>query len=85
MVHPKQAADIDEFSESDIESINESLQENQDLTFGQLRDKSHDWAYKRASDNNRISFIAMAKAEGIDEDMVSYIENVAENQHLLTK
>jgi uncharacterized phage-associated protein len=85
MVHPKQAADMDEFSESDIECINESLQENQDLTFGQLRDKSHDWAYNRASENNRISFIAMAKAEGIDEDMISYIETVVENQHLLTK
>ena len=85
MVHPKQAADMDEFSESDIECINESLQENQDLTFGQLRDKSHDWAYNKASENNRISFIAMTKAEGIDADMISYIESVAENQHLLTK
>ena len=85
MVYPKQAADLDEFSESDIECINESLQENQDLTFGQLRDKSHDWAYNKASENNRISFIAMAKAEGIDKDMISYIETVAENQHLLTK
>lgn len=84
MVHPKQAADVDEFSESDIECIKESLQENQDLTFGQLKEKSHDWAYDRASENNRISFIAMAKAEGIDADMVSYIETVAENQQLLT-
>ncbi len=85
MVHPKKAPDMDEFSESDIECINESLQENQDLNFGQLRDKSHDWAYERASENNRISFIAMAKAEGADADMASYIETVAENQLLLTK
>jgi uncharacterized phage-associated protein len=85
MVHPKQSADMDEFSESDIECINESLQENQDLTFGQLRDKSHDRAYNQASENNRISFIAMAKAEGIDAEMISYIETVAENQHLLAK
>ncbi len=76
---------MDEFSESDMECINESLQENQDLSFGQLRDKSHDWAYNRASENNRISFMAMAKAEGIDADMVSYIETVAENQQLLSK
>ena len=85
MVHPKMAPDLAEFSESDIECINESLQENQDLSFGQLRDKSHDWAYNRASENNRISFMAMAKAEGIDADMVSYIETVAENQQLLSK
>lgn len=85
MVHPKQAADMDAFSESDIECINESLQENQDLTFGQLKEKSHDWAYDRASENNRISFIAMAKAEGADADMTSYIEAVSENQQLLTK
>jgi uncharacterized phage-associated protein len=85
MVYPKQAPDMDEFSESDIECINESLQENQDLTFGELKEKSHDWAYKRASENNRISFMAMAKAEGIDDEMASYIETVAENQLLLTK
>lgn len=85
LVHPQTPPDMDEFSESDVECINESLQENQDLTFGQLKSKSHDWAYDRASENNRISFIAMAKAEGIDADMVSYIETVAENQQLLSK
>jgi len=85
VVHPKKAPMLEEFSESDIECINESLRENQDLTFGQLKEKSHDLAYERASENNRISFIAMAKAEGIDKDMVSYIETVAENQQILSK
>ncbi|RPH50057.1 MAG: DUF4065 domain-containing protein [Desulfobacteraceae bacterium] len=84
MVHPKKKPDLDDFSESDIECIKESLKENQDLTFGQLKAKSHDSAYNRASVNNRISFIAMAKAEGINEDMISYIETVAENQQPLT-
>jgi hypothetical protein len=32
-----------------------------------------------------ISFMAMAKAEGIDEGMASHIETVAENQYLLSK
>jgi hypothetical protein len=85
VVHPKKAPMMEEFSESDIECINESLRENQDLTFGQLKDKSHDLAYKRASENNKISFIAMAKAEGTDGNMISYIETVAENQQLLSK
>lgn len=85
IVHPKKPPDMAEFSESDMECLNESLQENQDLNFGQLRDKSHDWAYKRASENNRISFFAMAKAEGADADMVSYIETIAENQQFLSK
>jgi uncharacterized phage-associated protein len=85
IVHPQKAPDMEEFSESDIECIKEALLENQDLAFGQLKEKSHDWAYKRASENNKISFIAMAKAEGIDADMASYIETVAENQYLLSK
>jgi hypothetical protein len=63
MVHRRMAPDLDEFSESDMECLNESLQENQDLSFGQLRDKSHDLDYKRASKNNRISFMTMAKTE----------------------
>ena len=29
--------------------------------------------------------MAMAKAEGLDSDMASYIETVAENQFFLTK
>jgi uncharacterized phage-associated protein len=85
IVHPQKAPDMDEFSESDIECLNESLRENQDLSFGELKEKSHDWAYKRASANNRISFMAMAKAEGIDKAMASYIETVAKNQFLLNK
>jgi hypothetical protein len=61
------------------------LQENQDLRFGQLRDKSHDLAFKRAIGNNRISFMTMAKAEGIDAAWPPNIETVSENQQLLSK
>ena len=37
IVHPKKAPDMDEFSQSDIECINESLEENQDLTFWTIK------------------------------------------------
>ena len=80
IVSPKKEPDLDEFSESDLQCINESLQENQDLSFGTLKRKSHDAAYNKVTQNDEISFVAMAKTGGADDNMVSYIESVASNQ-----
>lgn len=81
LIYPKQDPDLDQFSESDLQCINESTIENQDLTFDELKAKSHDAAYEKADRNDRISFRRMAEAAGADEAMLNYITTVWQNQN----
>src|SRR5262249_9175886 len=70
------------FSESEMECLNESIEENKALSFGHLTDKSHDNAWKTAQDDE-MSVEAIAKAGGADDNMLAYIRQVLENQILL--
>ena len=81
-IKAKQEADLDEFSESDLECLNESIEENKNLSFVELTYKSHDKAWKNAPQDDRIDFIDIAKAEGADKVMIDYIENLVENRNL---
>lgn len=82
LVSPKKDPDIDEFSQSDLQCLNESLQENQDLPFSLLRRKSHDAPYQRVTQNDEISLLDMAKTGGADDNMLSYIESVSDNHYI---
>lgn len=76
-------SDPDQLSESDIECLNESISENTNLTFDQLTDKSHDFAYF-ASDWI-IDPLDMAKAGGADQNTLHYILSQIESEHLESK
>lgn len=82
-VYPKQTPDMENFSESEIECIDESLEENKYLTFRQLREKSHDQAYYKAKKDDTISFIEIAKVAGAQPGIIDYMKTVAENEALL--
>jgi hypothetical protein len=72
--------DLDFLSESDLECLNESLVENKDLEFPVLTDKSHDYAYNKASWN--IDYLDMAKAVGADENLLNFISQQKVNDNL---
>jgi uncharacterized phage-associated protein len=72
--------DLDFLSESDLECLNESLEENKDLDFSVLTDKSHDYAYNKASWN--IDYLDMAKAVGADENLLNFISQQKINDNL---
>ncbi|PKN63272.1 MAG: hypothetical protein CVU57_20420 [Deltaproteobacteria bacterium HGW-Deltaproteobacteria-15] len=82
-VHPKQQPDLDLLSESDLECLDESIKENRLLSFGTLKNKSHDTAYCKAAKDDKISFNEMAKVGGANSSMLSYIREVSENERLL--
>jgi uncharacterized phage-associated protein len=67
--------DMDWLSESEIECIDQSFNENNHLTFGQLSDKSHDSAW-HAGFYMETKNIAIAA--GANEDMIAYITNQPE-------
>ena len=50
---PNVALDIDELSESDIECLTDSINENKNIEFPRLKDKAHDQAYKRTQKDGK--------------------------------
>lgn len=76
MVKSLKEYNSDEFSNSDIECLNESIEENKELSFGQLTDKSHDNAWEYASFS--LSINDMAEVEGATAEMLDYIKEMQE-------
>jgi len=70
--------DMDEFSESNIECLDEAIMENKDLSFKVLKDKSHGEAYNSAGQNSTISFIKIAQEGGADKEMIDFLKNEME-------
>ena len=65
-------------SDSEIEVLNQSIDENKSLTFDQLMQKSHDDAWAEANRLETgikvISPVSMAKVLNADDAMLEYIE-----------
>lgn len=80
-VKSKVNADLDYFSLSEINCLNESIKENKDKNFSFLTDKSHDSAWKDASINADINMLNIAKAGGAKNEMLEYIQDCFENQY----
>lgn len=64
--------DLDDFSESELECLSEAIEENQNISFGDLTEKSHDKAWQNASWH--INYLSIAKAATDDIDMLRYIQ-----------
>lgn len=79
-IKPLKEANLDYLSESDIECLVESIDENKNLVFGSLTDKSHDYAYNKA--NWAIDYLDMAKAIGADEKTLMYINQQMVNDNI---
>lgn len=83
IVIAKSSANLEYLSNSDLECLNESISENKNLSFGALKDKSHDSAYDWTVDNlgvnQTIPYIEIAKAAGATSEMISYIQNNLES------
>ncbi|MEP7168118.1 MAG: Panacea domain-containing protein [Bacteroidota bacterium] len=75
-----QKAEQDFLSESQIAVLDESINDNKDLSFSQLKDKSHDLAWGNAESNFTISYSDLAECGGADNVMIAYLKIVSENQ-----
>lgn len=77
-IKPKREPNLDLFSKSDIECLDESLSENKGLGFGRLKAKSHDSAWKDTWDkvgaNKEIKIEKLVAASGASKEMIEYLE-----------
>lgn len=62
----------DEFSESELECLTEAIDENINISFGDLTEKSHDKAWQNAT--RHIDYMSMAMAVTDDVNILKYIK-----------
>jgi len=82
MIYPKADPEMDELTKVEMECLNKSIEENNNLGYNDLVDKSHDSAYRKADRNNIISYEDMAISAGANEELIKYIISTAENKAL---
>jgi len=77
IVSAKELPDMAELSISNIECLDHSFNENAELKFKELSDKSHDLAWNEAwqkKQNSPIDPILIARAAGANDAMIDYIK-----------
>lgn len=79
----QRACDLDYLSNSNVACIDNAIQDNIGLSFSELKEKSHDLAWQRASYCKTISLTDMARAGGASEEMIKYIREQKELESLL--
>lgn len=77
---PQNEANMNYISKSEIEALDASINENEKLSFDQLKDKSHDYAWEKAyhKPDHKIIYSDMAKASGADKVTLAYIQEQIE-------
>lgn len=83
-VKANKEADTDELSETNIEAILASINENQGLTFKEITNKSHDsaWSNAEKSADTEMSYLDIAKSVKASPEILNYILLNAENNNL---
>lgn len=83
-VTPLSDPNLDAFSKSDLECLDEAITEIDGLDFAERTEKSHDPAYMKAWNGRgdyrsaSISFLDIAVAGGADEEMQAYLKDELE-------
>ncbi len=82
-VSPLAAPDLDELSESEVECLDSSIEENKAKGFGELTRLSHDLAYENAGQNCDISLRDIAKAAGASQATIAYMHDLSEGRGIM--
>lgn len=72
-VTPKRDANVDLLSQSDIDELDASLQKYGSLSWDEVREKSHDYAWRTTARDRQISMEDIMRENGSDEDFINYV------------
>lgn len=82
-IRPLMSVDFDYLSESDLECIKESIEENKILSFTQLTKKSHDSAWDNAA--WQLDYLEVFKAVSESKEMFEYVKLNMVNNNISLK
>ena len=69
-------------SKTDLQEINDSLEKYGHLSWDEVREKSHDYAWRNTAINSRISFENMVLEAGEDDVFIDYLREKTSLQNL---
>ena len=81
-VQPLQKADMDEISPSEKSVIDSMIEKYGEMSYDEIKEKSHDVAWRSTARDYPISFENMAMEAGLDEDDISYLEESSKLQKM---
>lgn len=76
-VQPLQKADMAEIAPAEKEVIDRMIERYGDLSYDEIKEKSHDIAWRSTARDYPISFESMALEAGMDEEDIPYLEESA--------
>jgi len=73
LLKPNQLPDLSELSKTDVEIIDNTLNLYGNLSWDEVKEKSHDYAWKTTSLNREIDFANIIREAGGDDDYIEYV------------
>lgn len=73
IIIPCKKADVNELSKSDLRFIDECIAKYGDMSWDEIREKSHDYAWRSTSSNRPISFENIVLEAGGDHEYIAYL------------
>ena len=74
LIVPEKAADLDELSRTDIECIDNSLQLYSNMSWREIREKSHDYAWTNTPQNREIELEYIIREAGGDDEFIEFVK-----------
>lgn len=74
IIEINQKPDMGELSKTEISCIDDALMKYGDLSWDELREKSHDYAWRSTAINRTIDFANIIREFGGDDDFIDYLK-----------
>jgi uncharacterized phage-associated protein len=74
IITPQKETDINELSKTDLRFIDDSIAKYGNLSWDEIREKSHDYAWRNATINRPVSFENIILEAGGDDEYIAFIK-----------
>jgi len=74
LIEPNKEADLAELSRTDIQFLNDAIEQYGAMSWDEVREKSHDYAWRNTIINHPIDFEDMIRESGGDGEFINYLQ-----------
>jgi len=75
IVNSNKEPDLRKLSKTDLKHIDKSLELYGDMSWDEIREKSHDYAWRSTASNKEINFEDIIREVGGDDDYINYVKD----------